>query len=198
MSVDILTNTRASQWHLARNTNQTSASFVSRLPKAAEPVGDADTATGASIIDLTHVAEGSPQTGPSQNGVCACFFGAGSNTNTFSARIIGWSAIGTDRKNSVTPDNRLWVPIVLAELLCTIKSAIPGVANTVLGTTQLFADTIAVVGTAANQGVGIDIVSAGNSTIAHVFCDLRGSQKLEFSFSTGSSATSCNALYKLF
>jgi len=198
MGPDVLLNTRASQWHLARATNQTSSAFVSKVPVYTEPTGDTNDATGSSIIDLTHTSEGSPQTGPAQNGVCACFFGVGTNAQTFSARIIGWSAIGTDRKSAVTPDNRLWVPIVLAELLCTIKSAIHGVANTVLGTNQFFADTIAVVGTAANQGVGVDIVSAGNTTIAHVFCDLRGSQKLEFSFSTGSSATSCNALYKLF
>ena len=173
----------------ARSVNQSSGSFVSKVPTTTEPTGDAGNATGTSIIEL--VPPGTQGGGGCvQNLVRIMPYGTGSATNTFSMRIIGWSKLPSSSPPQ-KPD--LWVPVVLAELLCTLSS-VTGVAGSDVDNTQLFAGTIAIVGTSGNPGVSLDIVSPANSVIAHVVADMKGFQKLELSFSTGSSATDCNAL----
>lgn len=194
MSYETMIQTRANPWRKARSVNETSNGYVSKIPTATEPVADAGTATGQASIDLTDPTVG----GAAQNGVMFLPFGVGSDNNTFSLRVIGWSCCQTDRRATVNPDTNLWIPVVLGEFLCTLSSTPVGVAGRFIVATELFADTIAVVGSTANNGVSCDVVSPANNTIASVFMDLRGSQKLEFQFTTGGSATSCNALFKLF
>ncbi len=161
----------------ARSVNQTSASFVSKVPTLTEPVGDAATATGASVIDFMAGGEGTFV----QNGAMIVPYGTGADTNTFSVRIIAWKPFGT-----------LWVPVLLAELLCTLSSGNPG-AGTAIPSTMLFAETITL--THGNANVSIDVVSpAASGVIAHALLDLKGATKIELSFQTGSSATDCNAL----
>jgi len=177
-------------WRRIRRTNTTDASFPSRLIQEGEPSGIGDSAaqaTASAVIDLAQ------KSAVVQNGAVLMFYGAGSNNNTFSARIIGWRWMieGGDRTTAV------WVPTVLAELACTLSSTPIGIAGRILANTDLFADTVSITGTTANAGVSIDVVSPANDTPAHVTIDLVGWQKAEITFQTGSSATNANGLIAL-
>jgi hypothetical protein len=168
----------------ARAVNQTSATFVAKIPTGTEPTGDAGTATGASVIDLAAALGGE-----SPRSVLIVPYGVGSNNNTMSIQVIGWKLIGTD------PLTWLWVPVNLLEVLVTLSSTIPGVAGRQVVATELFADTIAIV--TGNANVSVDVNSPADDTVASILLNLKGCQKLELSFETGSSATSCNALLAL-
>lgn len=182
----MLLETLSTSFRKARSVNQTSTSFVAKIPTVTEPKGDVGTATGASVIELGNYG------GTTQNGVLACFYGVGSNDNTFSARLIGWRSIG---ENAVS--TMLWIPVLLAEYQVTLSSTYPGIASKTIIATEFFADTITL--TYGNANVSEEIVSpTTNAGIAHVVADLKGFQKLEFTFNTGSSATDCNALLSLF
>lgn len=180
----MLLETESMSFRKVRAVNQTSNGYVSKLPTATEPSGDAGTATGASVIDLA------PKQGAAQNGLIVVFYGVGSNNNTFSARVIGWRVTG---ENNV--DTLLWIPVVLCEFAVTLSSTPIGVANKTIVATELFADTIAL--TYGNDDVSVDIVSPAADIIAHAVLDLKGFMKAELSFTTGGSATSCNALVAL-
>jgi hypothetical protein len=126
-----------------------------------------------------------------QNGLILKPFGVGSDTNTFSLRVIGWTRIlETDETNA------LWDPTDLCELLCTLSSTPIGIAGKIVTETNLFADTIAITGTTANAGVSIDVVSPANDRAGHVVLDIKGFSKIEIIFKTGGVATSCNALVR--
>lgn len=199
MSVDVMFNTRANPWRKARFVNATNTSFPSKIPTATDPYiaagvnGDANTATGGSIIRLTDQETG----GVAQNGIRLMFFGAGADTNTFSCRVIGWSCGTSDRLSPVTPDTNIWFPTVLVEVSCAL-SLQTGVANRFLPTTDLFCDTVTVVGTTGGTaGIDYKIRSPANDTIADMFVDLWGAQAVELTFDM-TGATSGNALYMLF
>jgi len=170
---------------------------VSKIPTATEPTGSGDTGTNASVIDLTGPLGG----GVAANGVLFMLFGTGADTNTGSCRVIGWSKVmtapGGTFVDDVNVNNGIWIPTVLLEVTLALSVQV-GVDNRIINASNRFADTMAIVGTTANAGVDVDVVSPANDTIARAYCDLQGSQKLEFTFSTGSSATDLNALYKLF
>lgn len=177
--------TRSQRAFKARSVNQTSNGYVSKIATGTTPNGDAGTATGASIITLCH--EGI--TGVS--GAVILPYGVGSNNNTFSMRVIGWDRIGND------PNTLLWVPVMLLEVQVTLSSSCVGVAGREVVATELFADTIALVGTSGNPNVSCEIISPANDTIAHLTLTFKGFAKAELSFTTGASATSCNALVML-
>lgn len=173
----------------ARSVNQESSTFVAKVPTGTEPRGDANNTTGSSIIELSP-GENSLG-GIAANGAVIVPFGNESNNTTFSMRIIGWRRIGAN------PQTALWIPVTLAEVVCTMAN-IAGQDGREIRDLDLFVDTIALVGTTGNANVSIDINSpADGVSIAHCVVDLKGFQKLELSFSTGSSADSCNALVAL-
>lgn len=184
---NILLETMSMAFRKARSVNQTSSSYVSKVPTQTEPSGDAGSATGASIIDLT-----SKDGIIAQNALLVVPFGAGSDGNTFNFRVIGWRYIGTN------PQTRLWVPVNLLELACTL-SAVVGVAGMEVTNSERFVDTISVTkgSTLSGEAAAENVVSPANDTIAHLMVDVKGFTKLELSFETGSSATNCNALIAL-
>lgn len=177
-----LLETLSEPFKKARLTNQTSNGYVSKVPTATEPTGDANTATGSAVIDLTR-----PEGGVVQNSILAVFYGVGSNDNTFSCRVIGWRKVGTD------PNSLVWVPVVLVEYAVTLSSTPVGILSRDISSTEIFADTISL--TTGNDDVSTDVVSPTGNVIAHAVFDAKGFTKLEFSFTTGGSATSCNALW---
>lgn len=195
----MLIGTLSSPFRKARSVNQTSATFVQPLPTGTEPRGDAGTATGDSIFqlgpDACYTENGVLRTlpsaaGQSQNGVIIVPYGVATDNQTFSFRVIGWRVIGTN------PSTWLWIPVVLGEFLCTADSTLVGVAGKEVVATELFCDTITLV--TGNANISNDINSpADGESIAHVVLDLKGFTKLQLSFETGSSATSCNALIAL-
>jgi hypothetical protein len=181
----MLLETLSQKWRVARSVNQTSAAFVAKIPTITEPTGDAGTATGASVIELSKDGQ------YSQNAVMLLAYGTNADENTLSSRVIGWRYVGTADDLGA---NRLWIPVLLAELLWTTGTA-SGAVGGVLVANQLFADTVSI--TTGNANVSVEILSPTNNLIAWAIVDLKGFQKLEISFQTGGSATDCNALLAL-
>jgi hypothetical protein len=172
-----------------RATNATDNGYPTRNPTATEPEGTGNNAAQASasgVFDLVGNGVASDK-----NRVILVPYGAGADTNTFSMRVIGWRR--TRPRTGNEPDKLLWVPVPLADFACTL-SVQTGVAGKALVATDLFCDTIALTGTTANDDIDVSITSPGNNLTAHVVVDLKGFQKLEVTFTTGGSATSCNAL----
>jgi hypothetical protein len=172
----------AKAWQKARDVNQTSNGYVAKDPTATEPTGTGTTATNASVINTA------PNGVASYNAILLIPYGAGADDATFSVRVIGWKSIGG---NGTTG---LWIPFVLAELAVTLCTAV-GVSAKIIVDTERFADTL--VATKGNTTTSVDITSQADNTIAHAGVALKGSQKVELSFTTGGSATNCNALYLL-
>ncbi len=184
MALEIICN---QSFEKARTTNQTSASFVAKVPTTTEPTGSGSTATNASVRQLGQL-NGRAYT----SSVIVCPYGVGSDTNTFSVRVIGWRRVGNADSGTV-----LWIPVLLAEIEATISTGAgcTGVAGADVVATEYFADTITV--TYGNANVSVEVVSPAADIPAHAVVSTKGFQKIELSFSTGSSATSCNALIAL-
>jgi hypothetical protein len=169
----MLITTLANALKKARSTNAADSSFPSRIPTTTEPTGG-----GVQNIAGTNEIQ-------TCNQLLIIPYGIGSDNNTFSLRLIGWKAIaGTDLTT-------LWVPITLSEIACTLCTAV-GIASTPVLNTERFVDTITI--TTGNSGVDISVVSPTGNVIGFALADLKGCAKVELSFSTGGSATSCNAL----
>lgn len=189
----MLIETLAQRFRKARVTNATDSSLPTRVSTLTRPsgAGNAAAQTTSSIHDL----RGDPFGSVSQNSALIVPYATASDNNTFAMRILGWRAVGNPAPSTPQPDQPLWVPVVLAEVTCTCTGAQPGVAGGIIGTAELFADTIALVGTTGNANVSIEIVSpADDASIAHIVVDMKGFSMLELVFGTGGVATSCNAL----
>jgi len=172
----------------ARLVNQTSATFVAKTWQAAEPTKDANSATGQTSIDMRNGG------GVTQNGLKIMPIGVGSDNNTFSLRVYAWEYYNS----GANPDSGIWIASLLLEALCTIDVTLVGLAGKALGTTDVGVDTITLVGTSGNANISHELVSpADGVSQAHIIVDTKGADKIEITFSTGSSATSCNALVKM-
>ena len=178
-----LLNTLSAPFVKARSVNATNTSFPSLIPTAAEPSGDAGTATGSSVIELSNKSLAS---GKIENAALIVPFGAGSDTNTFSMRVIGWKVVGRGSES-------VWIPVTLAEFSCALSTPV-GVAGGAVVATDRFCDTITVV--TGNSGVSVDVVSPADNTIGSILIDLKGFQKLELAFDM-TGATNGNALVTL-
>ena len=185
----MLIETLSTRWRKGRVTNTTDSSFPSRVPTATKPTGIGDSAaqTTPSVFDIRATGE------YVQNALVMSFFGTGSDNNTFSARLIGWRVV-PDPADAGNLHKFLFIPIPLFEVQATLSATQAGVDGTTIPSTMLFADTITLTGTTADQGVSIDIVSPANNTIAHLVVDIKGFEFVEPIFTTGSSATDCNCL----
>jgi len=171
-------------WQRARGTNQTSSSFVAKVDTLVEPV-TSDTATGSSIIRLTNGGM------VGQNLVRILPYGVGSDTNTFSLRVYAWSQLPVlDIAGHVQ-----WVPDLLAEFLCTLTSGQTGVAGGLVAATEYYCDTITQTYPAVAVS-SIEVCSNAANEKAHIVMDMKGAQRIELTFTTGSSATSCNSLIR--
>ncbi len=192
----MLLETFASPWRKWRNVNCTDTSFDSTIPKIIEPVGTGITASDLSVVDLSGGQSSMLGAGgPVQNNMMIEFFGAGADDTTFDARLVGWSPLQTDRAAVVSDETQIWIPTVLFQVNVTLSTQV-GVAARAVIETDRFADTIVLVTGTANAGVGIDIRSPANNTIASLMVDLRGFMKAELIFDL-TGATNANALYRL-
>lgn len=203
---NVLQQTLSASFRTIRQTNSTDTNYPTRgmrlgyagADNQPSGVGDAAAQTTSAVFDLAKT-DVIPRTDrpdvvnkPINNVGVFMFFGTGSDDNTFLARILGWRHI-VQRNTDWVKETAIWIPVPLVELTCTL-STFTGVAGGLLGTTQRFADTLALVGTTGNDDVSIDIVSPANNTPAHIVVDLKGFQKCEVIFDRNSSASSCNGL----
>ncbi len=122
------------------------------------------------------------------NGLLLVPYGAGSSTNTFLMNVYGWTP--TKGENGAKP---LWVAIELATFTCTLCT-VPGLAGADVNASQLLCGTIAL--GVGNANVSNEILSPTGNVVAHILLDVKGAKLVEIRFGTGSSATSCNCLYK--
>ena len=179
----------------ARTVNATDNGYPSKVPTATEPAESQGTnaaqATSAAVINTNNAIRSD---GDTQNLVQIIPFGAGSDTNTFSFRAIAWYLLseGAAQQNGT----EVWIPVPLAEFQCTMSTPV-GVAGKLVVATDRFCDTITLTGTTANS-TEVLITSPANDTIGHVVLDMKGAAKLELIFTTGGSATSCNALVRMY
>ena len=203
MSDQIMIQTFGSPWRKARATLDTSDSFTSKIIVGADPylavtagggTGDANTATGASLIALVQPGGNGA---PMPNGVSIMFYGTGADDATFAARIIAWSKVVTDRSGAVTDIDRVWIPHDLVEVTGALSTFV-GLAGKTILDTHRFADTLALSGTTANAGVNVNIVSPANNRPARMYVDLEGAEYLEIQVEDDGSATAMGALYKFY
>lgn len=128
-------------------------------------------------------------------------YGVGADDTTFSLTVLGWRA--TNFSTDLTQP--LWVPVTLGVYQATLSATV-GVAGSNLGTTQAFADAITVtsgpsfINAAAPNTIppicpNWFVISAAADSIGMISQPSFGFQYLEVIFTTGGSATSCNALY---
>jgi hypothetical protein len=189
----VFIETISTNWNKARQVNSTASSFSTKIPTATRPT-TADAGDATSQVAL--LMRNDKTAAPVQNGMRVVPFGTGSDTNTFSLAVIGWAHCDDPLKLGYTP-TRLWVPTLLVLLSCELDSGLPGIAGTTIDSTQYFVSTITL--TYGDPGVSVDIVSPGhgNGWIAHALLDFKGFPIVEPAFSTGGSATDCNALWGL-
>ena len=157
-------------WAKWLSTNDSSTSFASRIPTGTRPT--------ANIVE--------PQGSIASNLIQIVFFGAGSDDQTFDARLIGWNSTNTGSSTS------LWVPTPLAGFSCTLSTAV-GIASRDAVATDRFADTIS--GATYNPSGGVEIVSPTGDIIAHVVVDIKGSEIVQLDFDM-TGATNGNAFYR--
>lgn len=160
--------TRHSDWAKALAANSTDTSFAALAPTTTMP------STG--VVNM--LSAGAQYSGVPNNLLLA-FYGTGAENTTYSARVTGWSKIDT-----------LWVPAPLAELACTLGTAV-GVAGASVVATERFADTI----TQASGAASIVISSLADNRVGWVLIDPLGHELVQVSFDM-TGATNGNAIYK--
>ncbi len=171
----MIVETRSDYFQLVyRTANVTDSSITTPLPTLTKPSGDGVLTFG----------DGG---GATANGLQLVPYGAGSGTNTFTMAVYGWRQ--TEGAGGALP---IWIPFTLATFTCTLATP-PGLSGADVNASQLFCGTIAMV--VGNANVSNEVVSPTGNTIAHVLVDTKGSKLVEVRFGTGSSATSCNALW---
>ncbi len=183
---DVALQTEAGRWRRWRTVNATDNGFPSKITTATRPApsigSDAAQATSAAVWELASNAGGKVQ-----NTIKLIFYGAGSENNTFLARLIAWNLA-----HEGNPDVAVWVPTPLFEVTCTLSTAV-GVGSRLIASTDRFADTIALTANSANDDIDISIRSPAANYPGVVKVDMEGPQLLEMIFTTGGVATSCNA-----
>ncbi len=155
--------------------NITAASITFPVPTLTIPTGDG-------VINL---GLGGQMTA---NGLFLIPYGAGSAAQTFTMAVYAWhNTLGYGGAK------QLWVAAELATFTCTLCT-VPGLAGADVNASQLFCGTIAL--GVGNANVSNEILSPTGNVVAHILLDVKGAKLVEIRFGTGSSATSCNCLYK--
>lgn len=174
--------TLSTRWTKVKTTNDATATFTAKACTLTEPTGPA---TG--VWDMGWDGSVGPGGITAQNFAKLIPFGAGTATNTFSMYVWSWELCGNE-----------WVPHLLAAFTCTLSTMTGIAGSTGPINTDKFCDTIAIITNLGNPNVTCSIISPQNNTPGHVVIDMEGAQKIEVQFSTGSSATNCNAMLKVF
>lgn len=184
----MLLETSCSAFQRVRETNATGNGTLSLLPTTTTPT-TTDTATGLSVIRLSDQMTSG---GTVQNGVVFMPYGLGNDNDAFKMRVYGWRYI--DRGTAT----RLWIPMLLCDVTCTIDSTLVGIASAAIIETEFFADTITITGTSANDDVSIDIISPADGLMpAHFVLDLKGCLAFSCGFDDTTGTPSMNSLFAL-
>ena len=179
--------TAATDFAKARSLNATDTSFNART-----------TLGGGPLVDFGGTGQSAASTvkGVDEFGVPVCHnaavlvpYGTGDDDDVFAMRVTGWRPLRS--KSSGVVDT--WVAMILAELTCTLSTAVGATGGSLLSTERL-CDTIVLV--TGNDDITISIISPANNTPAHVMLDFCGCPVLEWQFDTTTGdPTGCNCLY---
>ena len=187
--------TEAGQPFPIRKTNSTDASYPTRVSTTTMPagIGDAAAQTTRGTFTLAGI-----DGGKCANAAIFQPFGTTTNDTTFLMRILGWRYFAAGKRGLTGLP--FWYYTNLCEFTCTLSSGaacVMGVTDGAFSASNLFCDTIALVGTSGNDDVSIDIVSPANDTPAHVVVDMKGASIGEVIFDRNSSAASANCMVQL-
>lgn len=185
MSQGVTIDTLSFQFLITNPTaNVTASSFTQPVPKTSTPSGDGVIPFGAGGSIAA-------------SGLLLVPYGVGTDNTAFLMNVFGWREVfGTADGFGAAGQQTLWIPVCLATFTgCTLDSALPGLSNTPLGTTQLLCSAVTL--GVGNANVSVEVVSPGHAAhqVAHVLLQAKGFKFLEVQFSTNSAVTSCNALY---
>lgn len=123
--------------------------------------------------------------GPStSNGLKLFFYGTDTADQTFIARAFGWELAGVTEL--------MWVPFPLFAWSGILGSR-AGLTGGIVGSSYLFADTLTIA--LGNAGVGGEVVSPADNSIAHAIFDTKGARYVSISLARNASSVSLNALY---
>lgn len=170
-------------WRRARHTSATDNGFPSRVPRLTQPSGNGNSAAQATASAVYRLGE---KAGLTQNAVMVMPYGAGADNATMSVRVYGWTRTNIPEEGAVN----VWVPSLLIDVAATL-SGFTGPAGGTVTTTDRFADTMT-----ATEGT-FSGLSPESDLPGYFVVDLLGAQLIEFTFTTGGSATNCNALWRL-
>ncbi len=174
----------------ALTANNNDSSFASKIPTVTEPTNDG-------VIDL----KGTGSTIPQWMDVLP--YGLGGDNDAFDMRVIGWRHIGELGPQAAL--KALWIPTILVEVTCTISAAV-GIAGAVVLNTERFADTITIKSAGFEPTITADttrqgtvvVFSAVNDLIAWFALELRGMEKVEFTFDQTTQTPTMNALISFY
>lgn len=173
----MLIDTLSTRFVKTHATDATDTSFPSKIPTATEPFGDGVIVLGSG---------GSV----SCNGFLLLPIGTGANNAVMDMRVIGWKQLPA--KNTTLS---LWVPIPLLQVGLVFGN-IAGVANTPVGASYFFMDTVTL--TLGNANVSNELISPAGASladiVASIIMDVKGMDKAEVTFDLGANATGGNCL----
>lgn len=173
-------------WAVLRPTNYSTNGFPAYVPTLTPP-------SGAGVVPFGHSGA------MSARGLLIVPYGAGAATNTFLIKVVGW------RATNLGVGFPLWIPIQIGAWTATLGTQ-PGIVNSDVPATQLFADTIlCTYGPTLNNAAAPNTIPpiipdyasfspTGNLT-GMILVRSFGFRFLEVGFSTGGVATSANGLY---
>lgn len=179
-----------SQWKKARVTNYSTNGYPTRVNTLTEPSGDGVIPCGTNALG--------------QPGASTCPhimikpFGAGADNVTMGMKVLGWTRTGMPAVG-VRP---VWLLDELITFAITLSASV-GIVDGEVSATDRFADTITSTGgptfiTSAALPVILDWFQTSPTTDgpAVIKQPTFGYDYLELIFTTGGSATSCNALWR--
>ena len=169
-----------------RTTNEDATAFASKIPTTTEPTNDG-------VLNLTlngnHV--------PERIKLIPILLGADNDVS--SMRVLGWHSV------LLSGSTVLWVPVIIAEYVCTASTQV-GVAGSAVLATERFCDTITPVAArqrdfviAAGTVVNSDyaVLSPVNNTTGHVVIPVAAFEKLEVTSDQTTGTSTFNVLFSL-
>lgn len=183
----MLIETASNHFNKSHATDVTATSFTLLAPSATSPAandGVIPWGRGGSVApNLIHIIP----------------YGKNAQNLTGTIRVWTWSVFSkaTKSESGVSAGDTvsdLWVPTLACVAALTLCST-TGVANTPVGTAYFFCDSI-VLGTGFSANVSNECTAPGSELVAHMHVDVKGARYVQIEFSTDSSSTALNSLYR--
>lgn len=190
--------TWAGNFQRIRQTSTTDSSYptgmdLDILGYANKPTGVGDNASQTTKKAVIDVIGQNTMGGGVPNWAKIHVYGVGSNNHVITFKLYSYTLM---EEPSGDPATAQWIVSPLCEVTCTLSSNLTG-AGSPIGATNLFADTMVLVGTSGDAGISMSLFNpADDATKAHIQISLKGAHLLVPTFKKG-SGTDCNGLIQL-